>query len=208
MSVVEQAVEHGTDRGAVAEQFSPVFHGAVGSEQRAGTFVTAHDDLQQLFFRDYHGKNPFVLKNKVTHWPASRLWSPEYLTRWYGDVTVALELYDPQDGSQTFADQMLFTPRRTIILREYLNMLNSYDSRYAVREDADLFEHYPQILEELSYLSPFRSMACKSDGRYKSLWIGPPDYVTGLHTGVIGLFRSCRESESISEDGIVIIADQ
>jgi len=51
MAVVEQAVEHGRDGGAVAEQFALVFHGAVGSEQRAGTFVTAHDDLQQFFRR-------------------------------------------------------------------------------------------------------------------------------------------------------------
>jgi hypothetical protein len=49
MAVVEQPVEHGGDRGAVAEQFSPVFHRAVGSKQRAGAFAAAHDDLQQLF---------------------------------------------------------------------------------------------------------------------------------------------------------------
>jgi len=36
MPVVQQAVEHGRDGSTVAEQFSPVFHGAVGREQRAG----------------------------------------------------------------------------------------------------------------------------------------------------------------------------
>jgi hypothetical protein len=48
---VEQAVQHGGDRGAVAEQFAPVLYGAIGSEQGAGTLVTAHEDLQQLFRR-------------------------------------------------------------------------------------------------------------------------------------------------------------
>jgi len=51
MAVVEQAVEHGGNRGAVAEQFSPVFHRAVGSQQRAGALLAAHDDLQQFFRR-------------------------------------------------------------------------------------------------------------------------------------------------------------
>ena len=51
MAVVQRAVEHGGDGGAVAEQFSPVFHGAVGSEQRASAFVAAHDDFQELFCR-------------------------------------------------------------------------------------------------------------------------------------------------------------
>ena len=41
--MVEQAVEHGGDGGAVAEQFSPVFHRAVGSQQGAGAFVATHD---------------------------------------------------------------------------------------------------------------------------------------------------------------------
>ena len=46
--MVEQAVEHGSDRGAVAKPFPPVFHGAAGSSQRAAAFAAAHDEL---FFR-------------------------------------------------------------------------------------------------------------------------------------------------------------
>ena len=45
---MEQAIEHGGDGGAVAEQFAPVFDGAVGSQQGAGALVAAHDDLQQI----------------------------------------------------------------------------------------------------------------------------------------------------------------
>jgi len=46
VSVVEQAVEHGADGGGIAEQFAPVLDRAVRSQQRAGPFVAAHDDLQ------------------------------------------------------------------------------------------------------------------------------------------------------------------
>src|SRR6266576_182208 len=49
MAVVEEAVEHGGEGRAVAEQFSPVLDGAVRGDQGAGAFVAAHDDLQQLF---------------------------------------------------------------------------------------------------------------------------------------------------------------
>jgi hypothetical protein len=44
--VVEQPVQHGADGGGIAEQFAPVLDRAVGSQQRAGPFVAAHDDLQ------------------------------------------------------------------------------------------------------------------------------------------------------------------
>ena len=46
--VMQQAVEHGADRGGIAHQFAPVFDRAVGGQQRAGPLVAAHDDLQQF----------------------------------------------------------------------------------------------------------------------------------------------------------------
>jgi hypothetical protein len=45
--VVKQTIELGSDGGAVAEQFLPVFQG----EECAGSFMAAHDDLPQLFSR-------------------------------------------------------------------------------------------------------------------------------------------------------------
>ena len=48
---MEEAVEHGGDGPAVAEQQSPVLDRSVRSHQRARAFVTAHDDLQQVFCR-------------------------------------------------------------------------------------------------------------------------------------------------------------
>ena len=48
VSVMQQAVQHGGDSGAVAQQFPPVFYGSVGRQQCARTFVAAHDDLQQF----------------------------------------------------------------------------------------------------------------------------------------------------------------
>ena len=51
MAVMQDAVEHGGHSRYVAQELSPVFHRPVGSEQRAGAFVTAHDNLQQIFSR-------------------------------------------------------------------------------------------------------------------------------------------------------------
>ena len=48
---MEKAVQHGGDGGTIAEQFSPVLNRTVRRHERAHAFVTAHDDLQQLFRR-------------------------------------------------------------------------------------------------------------------------------------------------------------
>src|SRR3974390_2373631 len=51
MTMVQEAVQDGGDCRRVAEEISPVVDGPVRSHQRAGAFISAHDDLQQLFRR-------------------------------------------------------------------------------------------------------------------------------------------------------------
>ena len=47
--MVQEAVEHGADRGRSAQQFTPVLDGTVRGQERTGPLVAPHDDLQQLF---------------------------------------------------------------------------------------------------------------------------------------------------------------
>lgn len=67
-------------------------------------------------------------------------------------------------------------------LSDYLGTLADSDSRYALREDTSLFAAFPSLLAELSYFSPFCSQELVSALNYKSLWLGPANYVTGLHS--------------------------
>ena len=46
--MMQQPIEQGGDRGGVAKQLAPVFDGTVRGDQRRGTLVAAHDDLQQI----------------------------------------------------------------------------------------------------------------------------------------------------------------
>jgi hypothetical protein len=46
--MVEQPVEHGAGGGGIAQQFSPVFDGLIGSQQCARAFVAPHDHFQQI----------------------------------------------------------------------------------------------------------------------------------------------------------------
>jgi len=135
----------------------------------------------ERFFREYFGKRPVVIQESISHWPASRHWSLDYLKRCYGDAMVTVTRYDPEANS-TFLDQTLADVHHAVPLRDFLSMLEWGDRRYAVREDTALLRRLPQLIEELERFSPFSSHASTSDGRYKALWIGPPGYVTGLHT--------------------------
>ena len=48
MPVMQKPVEHRADSGHIAQQLSPVFHRPIRRQQRAGPFVAAHHDLQQI----------------------------------------------------------------------------------------------------------------------------------------------------------------
>ena len=45
---MQQAIEYGTNGRDIAEQLAPILDRTVGSQQRAASFVAAHDDLQQI----------------------------------------------------------------------------------------------------------------------------------------------------------------
>ena len=46
---MEQAIEHGADRGGVAEQLPPVVDGTIRRDERRHPFISAHDDLEEIF---------------------------------------------------------------------------------------------------------------------------------------------------------------
>src|SRR5208282_5066093 len=45
MAVMEEAIEHGGNGGAVAEQFAPVIHRSIRSKQSAGALIATHYDF-------------------------------------------------------------------------------------------------------------------------------------------------------------------
>jgi lysine-specific demethylase 8 len=130
------------------------------------------------FFRDYFEKRPVVLSEATSNWTATRSWTPEYLACRHGDVGVAVARYDPH-SRETFLDQTLSDLHEWVPLREFLSGLEGGNHLYALREDTTLFDRAPELLEDVDNFSPFGS-AERTDA-YKSLWIGPKNYVTGLH---------------------------
>src|ERR1700694_5407893 len=48
MPMMEEAIEHGGDGGAIAQQFAPVVDGSVRGEQSTGALIASHHDLQQF----------------------------------------------------------------------------------------------------------------------------------------------------------------
>jgi hypothetical protein len=46
MTVMEKAIEHGSDGGTVSQQFAPVLHRAIGSKQSTSALIASHHDLQ------------------------------------------------------------------------------------------------------------------------------------------------------------------
>ena len=51
MTVMQNAVKHGSDGSHVTQQFAPVFHRSIRRQQGAGALVAPHHDLQQVLRR-------------------------------------------------------------------------------------------------------------------------------------------------------------
>jgi len=46
--MVEEPIEERGDGGGIAQELAPVFHRAVGRDERGGALVAAHDDLEEI----------------------------------------------------------------------------------------------------------------------------------------------------------------
>ena len=68
------------------------------------------DELEEapspLNFMHYVVKNhPFVIRGAATDWPATSLWSPEYLSRKLGNNTVKVAVTPSGSGKETLSYQ-------------------------------------------------------------------------------------------------------
>src|SRR5262245_43935362 len=97
---MEQAIEHRSDSGGIAEELAPVLHGPVRREQRRRPLVAAHQDLEEILA---HGVGSFrseVVDDEQRHRaergdvvlaPPGELRVSELLECWVGRRTPACE---------------------------------------------------------------------------------------------------------------------
>lgn len=140
-----------------------------------------HDLTPERFFSFHFGGRPFVIKHQISHWPAAQCWNFKYLKRHCGDANILVEQYDPE-SDLPFLDQTLRSIHKQLPLGHYLDTLECSDRNYAIREDTTLFKRFPKLLEDVAHFSPFCSETRPAARSYRALWIGPANYVTGLHS--------------------------
>src|SRR4051812_29856019 len=102
----------------------------------------------QQFFEEYHSVKPLVIQGEISHWPAIRLWSLDYLGVKCGEIVVPVVSYDPSAES-TFLDQTISDEYELMTLREYLNKIELLGCSFAIREDSELLRLFPCLLDEL-----------------------------------------------------------
>jgi len=139
----------------------------------------SHARTQSALQREYATNEPFVLLGGIKHWPACTRWTFDYLKQCCGGDLIAIEAYDPL-APGTFLDQTLAFRHRVVRLSDYLEVLTTVESAYALREDKTLFDDHPELVGDLANCAPFCSDITRV--AYRALWIGPKGYVTGLHT--------------------------
>jgi hypothetical protein len=46
--MMEEAIKHGGNGGAISQEFAPVVDGSIGGQQCTGALIASHHDLQQF----------------------------------------------------------------------------------------------------------------------------------------------------------------
>jgi lysine-specific demethylase 8 len=128
--------------------------------------------------------------NMISDWPAVKEWSPDYFKRKHGQAEIEIIHHDP--NSETHLESFLKNETQEITLADYVESLSSLERAYALREEYEVFEMLPGLIDDVNHFAPFSTKeSCMAEGFYKALWFGPKGYETGMHAdfGHLSLFH-------------------
>ena len=120
---------------------------------------------------------PVCYPGLIKEWRAVSKWSIEYFSEKFPTEVLRLEKYDP-NSNLTYLEQTLINEYVECRFSELMECFERNRGSYALREYGDIFDNYPSLLDDLNMFRPFRV----DKDSYRSLWIGPEQYVTGMHS--------------------------
>jgi lysine-specific demethylase 8 len=131
---------------------------------------------------------PLLIRRAISHWLAVSRWSLNYFASRFPAQRICLEKFDPM-SEISYLEQTVRNEHKEVPFEYLRTELGLGRTCYAVRENSDIFRDIPSLLDDLDAFRPFSVDA----DSYKSLWIGPEGYVTGMHTdpGPTLVFQIC-----------------
>jgi len=152
---------------------------ALGRQSGAEAIPTVDRIAPERFFAEFYFTNrPVKLTGLIDHWPALKLWNPDYLEQKLGDALVEL-----QGQRGTSADYELFkhrhqhrVPMREVVaaIRQFGSSNDFYVTAYNDTTNKETLAPLWDDLAPVSILQP-------TGGRDGFFWFGPKGTLTPLH---------------------------
>jgi hypothetical protein len=148
--------------------------------QRAADSVPTIDKIvPERFFADFYYTNrPVKLTGLVDHWPALKLWTPDYMAEKVGDAVVEL-----QGQRESAEDYEMFKQRhqRQLPMREVVEAIRGFDSTnefyITAYNDTTNKRTLAPLWDDLGPVSILRP----TGGLDGFFWFGPKGTLTPLH---------------------------
>jgi ribosomal protein L16 Arg81 hydroxylase len=149
------------------------------------------------FKRNYLAADrPVIITDAIDHWPARKLWSPEYFRDKYGDVVVRAEALvgkEPERNqvAQAQGQKKALTrlpgnlrnfKQADMPLREYVDRVLSGDENERWFIALQPITHIaPQVKQDMGSIAYISETMQKLALQAPLMWMGPGDSITNLH---------------------------
>jgi LPS sulfotransferase NodH len=202
---IDVLVKNGCDKTVAASEVSkayadPYLDGAaqiLARQRKASALLTALGELRKLDsrpavarranvsvreFRDeyYAANRPVVLEGLISRWRALSSWTPDYLKRAVGDLTV--EVMTDRNSDPEF-ERNAARHRTPMKFGEYIDKVSSgvATNDYNLVANNGFFQRFAthRLLEDLAPRLPYLKPAPAGDQCF--LWLGPAGTFTQLH---------------------------
>lgn len=143
---------------------------------------------RETFLRDYYSRNrPALFPGLAKNWPATRLWSPEYLSQACGDAIV--EIMSGRDRVHASRQNVDDALRRSVPFSEYISRVyfgEKGNDVYLVSRNR--FFAIPETRRLLADVGEIPYVSAGDPAETVRLWFGPGGTETSLHYDDVNQF--------------------
>ncbi|MEI2423094.1 cupin-like domain-containing protein [Arthrospira platensis SPKY2] len=152
--------------------------------------IDQKSNVSKLDFLDnYYSKNiPLIFTNLINDWPALKLWTPEYLKKYYGHINVEIQTNRDSDPQYEINQQ---NHKQIIPFAHYISWITSgrkTNNYYMVANNRNLERpEFKPLLNDLFLFPQYLETNFEKSVGSIFFWYGPEGTITPLHHDPVNL---------------------
>lgn len=137
------------------------------------------------FYRNYVSKNlPVLIEHSLSHWPALKKWSADYLRNKIGETQVTVAVTPNGQADAIYEDMFVLPEERSLTFNKFLDTLlakKENEIHYVQKQNSNMNSEFEDLMEDIDPEIEWASKAFDKNPDAVNFWMGDKRAVTSMH---------------------------